>query len=222
MSKLTETLEKRWRILTDRDFRQFRARVRAFKRAHGKVTPAKFENIKASSIVFDLGGYEGQWAADMRARYDCTVHIFEPHPKFSAKLAERFSSDPKVHCHSFAIGGVDGTLQLSDDKDASSAFVLDGNHVTGDVRNVRSVWKKLALDQIAATKINIEGGEYDILPALIKSGLIANFDQLVVQFHNYRKGDMTQRDEIRKSLTKTHVCDWNYDFVWEKWTRTKL
>jgi FkbM family methyltransferase len=217
MSKLTQSLKKRWRIMTDRDFRLFRTRIRNFKRSHGNETPAGFDNITATSVVFDLGGYEGDWADNMRARYDCTFHVFEPHPTFSANLSVRFKDDPKVHCHDFAVGQSDGVLQLSDGGDGSSAFVTGGDQVTGAIRDVRKVWRELNLRQVAATKINIEGGEYNILPALIDSELIANFDQLVIQFHDYGAGQVEQRDIIRNELAKTHACDWNYDFVWEKW-----
>jgi FkbM family methyltransferase len=217
MSKLTQSLKKRWRIMTDRDFRNFRNRVHSFKRTHGKETPARFDNITATSVVFDLGGYEGEWTSNMRSRYDCTVHVFEPHPTFSANLSVRFKDDPKVHCHDFAIGQTDGVLQLSDGGDTSSAFVTEGDQVTGTIRDVRKVWCELNLRHVAATKINIEGGEYEILPALIDSELIANFDQLVIQFHDYAAGDVEKRDKIREALAKSHTCDWNYDFVWEKW-----
>ena len=35
-------------------------------------------DLDENSVVFDLGGYEGQWASDIFSRYCCTVYVFEP------------------------------------------------------------------------------------------------------------------------------------------------
>jgi len=155
----------------------------------------------------------------MRRIYDCSVHVFEPHPLFSSSLAAQFRNDDKVICHDFALGGKDGELMLSDDADASSALGGKGKHIAGRIRSVQAVMDELHLTEIAVAKINIEGGEYDILPALIALGLIARFGSLAVQFHNYGPGDDQRREAIRTSLEATHNCVWNYDFVWEKWDR---
>ena len=35
-------------------------------------------------VVFDIGGFEGNWAGDIQARFGCEVHVFEPHPDFAS------------------------------------------------------------------------------------------------------------------------------------------
>jgi len=32
--------------------------------------------LAEDSVVLDIGAYIGEWAQDMRARYNCTVHAF--------------------------------------------------------------------------------------------------------------------------------------------------
>jgi len=216
---LTKAIKKHWRILTDPKARQERQRVRKFNREQGRGTPTRYGGLSAESVVFDLGGYQGEWTSDMRALYDCKVHVFEPHPTFAAALQARFADDPKVVCHDFALGSADGTLELSDTEDASSAFVAGGPHVTGQVRAAEAVIPTLGLNRISAMKINIEGGEYDILPHLIATGLIREIDWLSIQFHDYSSGDHARRDNIRAALENTHRCIWNYPFVWEQWQR---
>lgn len=76
MGRLKRSLAKRWRVLSDPDFRAFRQRIRKFNREQGRGTPLRHDHLTRHSVVFDLGGYEGEWAADMRARYDCIVHVF--------------------------------------------------------------------------------------------------------------------------------------------------
>ena len=217
INRLMTSLKKRWRVLRDPEFRRFRQLIRQFNREQGRGTPTTFDGLTGDSVVFDLGGYEGEWANDMRRLYDCKVHVFEPHPLFAAALAERFSDDPNVTSHPYALGAAEGELTLSDDADASSAFSSSDTTVSGRIKPVQDVMAELGQPQVAAVKINIEYGEYDLLPALINTSLIRNFQTLVIQFHNYGPQDAEKRTKIREALAATHTCKWNYDFVWERW-----
>lgn len=138
-NRLVTSLKKRWRVLSDPDFRRFRQMIRKFNREQGRGTPARFNGVTRDSVVFDLGGFEGEWAEEMRRLYDCKVHIFEPHPQFAAALAARFEGDEKVFCHAFALGAAEGELTLSDSGDASSAFVTGGATVSGRARGVQDL-----------------------------------------------------------------------------------
>lgn len=218
---ISSELRKLWLLVTDPEFRAQKAVFNAYKRDRGTTTLTDFPNVSALDTVLDVGGYEGDWAATMRADHDATVHVFEPHPRFAAKIKERFAGDPKTHVHDFAIGSSDGTLSLSDDANASSAMISDGPQVEGTIRDAAEAWDALGLGDVAVVKMNIEGGEYDLLPALIRSGLIERVDRLMVQFHNYSAGDGARRDAIRADLEKTHECEWVYPFVWEQWRRRR-
>lgn len=66
-------------------------------------------------------------------------------------------------------------------------------------------------------KINIEGGEYQVIPALIDSGFIKNIRDIQVQFHDFIENAMAQRSEIRNRLKETHYLTYDYLFVWENW-----
>ena len=116
-----------------------------------------------------------------------------------------------------AIGHEDGTLALSDSADASSALVADKNAVTGRVVAARTFFADFP--PAAFAKINIEGGEYTLLPALAEAGYLPQIQTLQIQFHLYQESDIAARDAIRETLAKTHTCGWEYPFVWEQWTR---
>jgi hypothetical protein len=49
------------------------------------------------SLVIDLGGYKGQWASDIYARYNCRVFIFEPVKVFHEKIKNRFKENNKIN-----------------------------------------------------------------------------------------------------------------------------
>ena len=212
-------LHKLWKLATDPAFRARKRMMREFRAAHGRGTPLRYEGLKPGDVVLDLGGYLGDWAAAMTERYGVTVHVFEPHPRFAAAIKRRFPGRADIRVHDFAVGAIRGSLDLSDDENASSALVTEGPKVTGTVRPVEEVFDELGLDRLGVVKMNIEGGEYDLLPALIDSGLIARIDRLTVQFHHYTDAQIGQREAIRDGLSRTHDCVWDYPFIWEEWAR---
>ena len=77
--------------------------------------------------------------------------------------------------------------------------------------------RELRTRKIDLLKINIEGGEFDIIPAIIESGDVKNVSYLQIQFHNFITHANEQRIIIRNQLAITHLEIWNYDFVWESW-----
>ncbi len=218
-SKLRKWARKNWRILTDPAYRSFRREIKRFRRDKGRGTPGRYDGLPPDAIAFDLGGYKGEWTAHMRAAYDCSVHVFEPHPSFATAIAARFHDDPKVVAHDCAMGATNGVMRLSDSADASSAFATGGPSVDGKVRAARDVLAEIGSADVDVCKINIEGGEYEILPHLIDTGLIRRFVTLTIQFHDFSPGDPQRRAQIREGLARTHDCAWCYDFVWEEWRR---
>ncbi|QFT58536.1 hypothetical protein FIU94_06810 [Sulfitobacter sp. THAF37] len=216
---ISSELHKMWKLATDPGFRAYKRQIRAFYAAHGRGTPERYERLKPGDTVLDIGGYRGDWAERMTALYGVKVHCFEPHPRFISHLQERFDGRKDVAVEGYAMGRSAGVLELSDDENASSALVASGSAVKGEVRPVSEVFETLGLNRIACAKMNIEGGEYDLLPALIDAGLMPRIDRLTVQFHRYGPAQDAQRDAIRTDLARTHHCVWEYPFIWEEWVR---
>lgn len=190
---------------------------RQWKRDKMEAKRYEFEGLGPDSVVFDVGGFEGNWAQDIHDRYGATVHVFEPHPTFAAALETRFANSPKIIVHAFALGSEAGELHLSDDGDASSAVNDVANAVSGEVRAVADFMASFEPRRIDLVKINIEGGEYDLLPALAASDNLDRFGIIQVQFHQFRETDDALRDSVRDELAKTHSQAWSYHFVWEEW-----
>lgn len=193
-------------------FRQWRA-------DNMEATRMTFSSLQSGSVVFDMGGFEGNWAADIHDRYGADVHIFEPHPTFATRIKARFEGNPAITVYDVALGSTDGTLELSDDGDASSSFRAAKKSVTGRIEPVAAFFDRVGVPRIDLMKVNIEGGEYDLLPALIDAQVMDRIGILQVQFHMYSEADIQRRAEIHSRLAETHICDWSYDFVWEQWSR---
>lgn len=191
--------------------------VRAWKREGGERLRYEFASLAPTSIVLDLGGFEGRWAERIQAKYGCHIHVFEPHPGFASRLTEKFASNPKVHVHPVALASCDGTLWLGVLGDATSAFREAPERVECRAVEATRYLAGLGVVSVDLAKVNIEGGEYDLIPHFVRTGMMARIGTLQVQFHKLDDGSAAMRDEIRISLAATHRETWCYPFVWEEW-----
>ena len=73
--------------------------------------------------------------------------------------------------------------------------------------------------EIALLKINIEGGEYDLLDELIASGIIGRIRNIQVQFHDFIEESDDRMAEITNRLSATHKTTFSYRYVWDNWER---
>jgi len=167
--------------------------------------------------VIDFGGYVGDWTAEIYRRYECRVHIFEPVPKFVSHLGGRFAGDPKITIYDFGIADTDQERQFGMADDATGAFA-DGELIQIKFKSAETL-NHLITGQVDLIAINIEGGEYELLPALERIGLLARTNLLFIQFHQIGEDSGKEREICRTILEKTHQCVWNYDFVWEAWAK---
>ena len=92
------------------------------------------------------------------------------------------------------------------------------SEISAELQAADDVFDRLGLERIDLLKVNIEGGEYELLPFLIRSGWIKKIVDLQVQFHTIGAEYVSAREAIRSALSKTHVESWCYWFVWESWT----
>jgi len=178
-----------------------------------------YDSLPERAVVLDIGGFEGGWSDIILARCPtATIHIFEPHPVFAERLRAKFQGNSDIHVYEFAIGSKQDRLSLSDSGDASSSFGSDGTQgYDAEIRPVSEFFEAGNLKTIDLAKINIEGGEYDLLPGMIDSGVIGQIDRLQIQFHLFDPSLVAERDAIRERLSETHTCAWCYPFVWEEW-----
>ncbi len=189
-------------------------------RDHGDTAHRLNYDLNADSIVIDLGGYVGDFAYEINHRFGATVHLFEPVPKFHALCTRRFADNPKVHSHCYGLGSAAGRFPISDSDDASSFHVATGSGaIEAEVRPIVETLAELGIDHIDLLKLNIEGGEYDVLASLIAHDWIRKIGNIQVQFHTVGDTYEADRDAMRAAFAKTHRETWCYKFVWENWTR---
>lgn len=176
-------------------------------------------SLNQRSVVLDVGGFEGQWSSDLFARYGCRIIIFEPVSSFAKAIVKRFQHNKKIEVLQLGLAGISRTSSIGLLGDSSSVF-----HRSNTTQKIRLVdvaeWFGVRrIRRIDLMKINIEGGEYELLERLIETGLIKKVWNLQVQFHTNIEGAEVRMKKIRSGLAETHRCTYQYEFVWESWTR---
>src|SRR5215468_11290814 len=94
----------------------------AWIRDRGDKTLRLDYDLGDDSMVFDLGGYEGQWSSDIFAKYRCLIHIFEPVEEFATNIEKRFAKNDKVVVHRFGLSNRTFKTNIFVDADATSVF----------------------------------------------------------------------------------------------------
>lgn len=195
----------------------------AWFRDQGDKTLRVEYDLDDSSIVFDLGGYEGQWSSDIFGRYCCSIHVFEPVESFASTIEGRFSRNERIVLHRFGLSDRTFRTQIYLDKDATSIFgstIFGSTTESEEISLVRAsdFLEESGIAKIDLVKINIEGGEYDLLEHLLDCGIAARIMNIQVQFHSFVPDAERRMARIQQRLKETHYLTYQYLFVWENWT----
>lgn len=178
-------------------------------------------NLNQSSVVFDLGGYHGQWASDIFSKYCCYVYVFEPVTSFARKIEKRFSKNNRIKTFQFGLAEKNYEDFISVDEASSSTFKSGSALEKVRFEKIDDFLKERQIEGIDLMKINIEGGEYSLLEHLIETGLIKKIKNIQVQFHDFVPNAEKRMAFIQDELSRTHHLTYQFKFVWENWELTK-
>lgn len=174
-------------------------------------------DLDDKSLVFDLGGYEGQWTSDIFSRYCCKVHIFEPVSAYSNQINKRFSKNNNIIVHNFGLANETATRSISLMEDGSSLFKTGTQLEQIQLKNATEFIVSNQITKIDLMKINIEGAEYDLLEHIVKTGVINRIVNIQVQFHDFVPQADERIENIYRKLRETHYLTYQYRFVWDNW-----
>jgi FkbM family methyltransferase len=192
--------------------------IRAWFAQRGDQTlRVEFPELDAHSTVLDCGGYKGDWTAEIVQRYGARVFVFEPIKAYHDNICARFAASPKVHPCQFGLGARDDTLAMGHSADGTGAFMKASVSESVRIAEAARFLRDHAIERIDLLKINIEGGEYELLEHLIDTGDIKKVRRLQVQFHDFVPDAIARRARIVERLGATHRQSWCYYFVWEEW-----
>ena len=216
---LMHKLRKAIKIFILRD--KFLLSARQWFKDKGDDTLRLNYNLTEESIVFDVGGYKGDFTEKIYTRYKSNIYIFEPVNNFYNQVDSKFSNFLKIHTYNFGLSNKNQELEIALSEDASSIHIKSGKTEKIKLCSIIEFLDQNNIQNINLIKINIEGGEFDLLPALIDSEIINSIDNLQIQFHTFIENAEKKREEIRKKLSKTHELTYDYYFIWENWKLKK-
>jgi FkbM family methyltransferase len=199
---------------------QFEREVARWFRDKGDSSLRLSYPLDQNSIVFDCGGYQGDWAASIFERYHSTIYIFEPVKEFYQQIVNRFSGQSKIYVFHFGLHRRTESTEIMINRNASSVFCSTGKSEPIILIDIKDFMQEHQISRVDLLKINIEGGEFDLLDRILETGLIHYIDNLQIQFHRFVPNAEEQRRRIQKRLGVTHRLTYNYMFVWENWEKT--
>lgn len=178
-------------------------------------------NLNQDSIVFDLGGYIGEWSDKIQRKYDSKVYIFEPVLKYFSELKKTFELKENIKIYNFGLSDKTYNTEIIHDGASSSLYLIDGEKEKIKLINFVDFIKSEEIKNIDLIKINIEGGEYDLLDFILENNLQTQINNFQIQFHKMFDDCEIRRNNIREKLSETHTLTYDYTFVWENWEKKK-
>jgi FkbM family methyltransferase len=224
--KLASSAESIFRNLKNKLLRSTAPQYREVERWYAEdphhLKRSDFAYLNSESIVFDLGGYTGEWTSEIAARYCASIYVFEPVIFYAKLVKDRFAGNPKIKVFDFGLADKSQEVTIHVDKFSSSIFNKnDGSKPAEKIKLVSfgTFCQEHQVSKIDLVKINIEGAEYDLLAGIIQAGYISSIKGLLVQFHDFVPGAHQKRAELQDQLAQTHQKVFDYAFVWEYWQR---
>lgn len=182
-------------------------------------------SLNENSVVFDLGGYHGDFANNIFNKFNCNVYIFEPFPEFYNLIKERFKDNQKIKVFNYGVSNKTGEVEFLFSNDGSTLaqtkkYKEEDNKTASivQIKSFKDVYTEMNVDTIDVLKINVEGAEYEILDNIFKNKYTTKIKNFQIQFHPEPPDSEKNLEKIRKTLSKTHKQDWNYQWVWENWS----
>lgn len=175
--------------------------------------------IDEDSKVWEIGGYEGRWAAQIAEKFDPTIHIFEPQDWAYKKLSNRFWDNEKVFIYPWGLWIDDAHLPLHHYETDGASLMNEGGLSQDCVfRDLYDTLKAEPKD-IDVALMNIEGAEFILIPYMVGLGLMKRFRYFWCQFHTFADPSGRRKGEIYNGLQLTHKVIWDFYPTAVAWER---
>lgn len=174
-------------------------------------------DLNENSLVVDAGGFKGEWSQRIFNKYKCNILIFEPVEKYYNILVNKFKNNNKVSVFKKGFSNEEKNINIYHSNDASSTFWGNGKPEVISLIKFSEFFEKKSIDKVDLFKINIEGGEYELMQDIIESDIKEKIYNFQIQYHRFIENCSEKRDEIRNKLKDTHEITYDFEFIWENW-----
>lgn len=140
-------------------------------------------------LVYSFGvGREISFDLAMIERHGAVVHAFDPTPVAIAWVRTQ-ALPPGFVFHPVGLAAADGEQDFFAPRKGTSAhfssaprYLEEGRRVRAPVKRLRTLLRELGHERLDVLKMDIEGGEYDVIDDVVRDGLPAG--QVLVEFHH--------------------------------------
>lgn len=150
--------------------------------------------ISTSSVVYSFGvGTDVSWDLAMIQHHGVTVHAFDPTPG-SVQWVKARTWPAQFQFHPIGIASYDGTMEFFPPRTERTVHFspMDRGYehdprdkVEAPVHRLSTIMRQVGCAHVDVLKLDIEGGEYDVLPDVLDSGIPVG--QFLIEFHhNYK------------------------------------
>jgi FkbM family methyltransferase len=169
-----------WPLAYPREFRTRRGDVLTLEDFHDLVTAwiiffrREYKVDSSCRLIVDAGANIGTFSLfAAREAAKARIIALEPFPVTRARLeghVARNQLGERVACRPWALGRADAARRMDDSSEISQSRGLCGEGTTGggvpvEAVTLATLWQREGLDQVDLLKMDIEGGEHEVIPA---------------------------------------------------------
>jgi FkbM family methyltransferase len=129
--------------------------------------------IEDGSLCYSVGaGGDTSFDMELIERYGARVRSIDPVEDYVRRAVQDAYGDERLTAHQFAIATADGPLRMQLTHDPGSESVSpvglyeSESYVEFQGRTIPSLMAELGDSRVELLKLDIEGGEYDVIPSL--------------------------------------------------------
>jgi len=171
-----------------------------------------FPDLNSESVVIDAGAHEGNWSHEMWTRYGCKIVALEPIPRY---IHESFLRLENTNATIIPMAlGATTRLERFKMHGAMSGLYADGVEQVVGVIGIDHLCHNLTLGKVAVLKLNIEGGEFEVLEHILRTEMTHGFQNIIVQPHTCVPDFEKRWKAIDERLKLTHELVFHEDWCW--------
>jgi FkbM family methyltransferase len=177
-------------------------------------------------IYYDLGGFIGQTTANFIAAHNpAKATAFEPNPASIKGRHWNYVRRNGGKVINSAVGAKDGTVDFYMDSSKSVSQsctaakdkvsdINDQTPVPVDVIDFSNyIATRHRINQHTVVKMDVEGGEYEILSRMMKTGSLRNVDELRIEWHSHKMSGNKDFYTVVEEGTRLYCMTHNINLV---------
>lgn len=176
---------------TDLYLRTFKGDIGVFYEVFWKKTYAKHLSLikKNPKVIIDLGAHIGITSIYLSAKYpDAKIYAVEASAENFEMLKNNTKSFKNIACINAAAYFEDGFVNFSDNELSYNQKISETGISTQAI-SIESLKKNFGIDQVDLMKIDIEGGEIDLLSK--ENSWLSSVENIIIEIHHpYSSSDL--------------------------------